>query len=263
MKSDRPWLSACLLLIAVALPVTGRASDALPPEEPDPVVTYPRLLERYGDAVVRLEYVATFSMFGQEQKQTLSASGLLVGDDGLLLVSDQAVRPRFPGMAGSGDGSMEIKSGEFRARFGSGDDDVEATLITRDGDLGLAWFRLASVPDGHEPVDLSARAEIGIGGIYYAVTRAPQALGSVPIVSHGVVVGKTDVPVPALLAVGPMDAAFDAEGRFVGFVTYNFDFANSASVVVGVIPQPMIPAARVARATAQAAALEDAIQGND
>jgi hypothetical protein len=263
MSRLRPWLGAAALLINVLAPITGVANDALPPEEPDPVVTYPRLLERYGDAVVRLEYVATFSMFGQEQKQTLSASGLLVGEDGLLLVSDQAVRPRFPGMAASGDGSMEIKSGEFRARFGSGDDDVEATLITRDRDLGLAWFRLASVPDGYRPVDLSERAEIGVGGIYYTVTRAPQALGSVPIAAHGVVVGKTDVPVPALLALGPMDAAFDAQGRFVGFVSYNLDFATSASVVAGVIPQPMIPAARVARATAQAAALEEAIHGND
>jgi hypothetical protein len=262
MNIDAVWRHAFLLLAAV-LPLTGLASDLQATEEPDPVVTYPRLLERYGDAVVRLEYVATFSMFGQEQKQSLSASGLLVGDDGLLLVSDQAVRPRFPGMSGGSDGGMEIKSGEFRARFGSGDDDVEATLITRDGDLGLAWFRLASVPEGYAPVDLADRAEIGIGGIYYSVMRAPPALGSVPIVAHGVVVGKTDVPVPALLAVGPMDAAFDASGRFVGFVTYNLDFGASASVVAGVIPQPMIPAARVARATAQAAALEEAIQGND
>ncbi len=263
MNCEYRWLAACLLRVAVALPALGHGANALPPEEPDPVVTYPRLLERYGDAVVRLEYVATFSMFGQEQKQSLLASGLLVSKDGLLLVSDQAVRPRFPGIVNGDNGGMEIKSGEFRARFGSGDDDVEATLITRDRDLGLAWFRLASVPDSYQPVDLSNRAEIGVGGIYYTVSRAPQALGSVPIVAHGVVVGQTDVPVPALLALGPMDAAFDAQGRFVGFVTYNVESATFASVIGGLIPKPMIPAARVARATEQVAALEEAIHGND
>lgn len=249
--------------LAVASVAAGDpAAPPAPPEEPDPVVTYPRLLARFGSAVVRLEYVATFSMFGQEQKTPLSASGLLVGEDGLLLVSDQVVRPRFPELTGSGEG-MEIKSGEFRARFGSADDEVAATLITRDADLGLAWFRLAKVPEGHRAVDLAERAELGVGGIYYSVSRAPPALGSVPIVTHGIIVGETDVPVPALLAVGPMEAAFDAAGRFVGFVTYNLDAANVASVVSGVVPQPMIPAARVARATAQALALEEAIHASD
>lgn len=246
-------ITAMLLALATALPAAGAAERA--PE--DTRETFPRVLERHRDAIVRLRFVATASMGGREDQQQGLAVAALVRPDGLLLVADHVVRPQVPRFGGQGMPAFEMKSSEFRVRLNGSDEDIEARLVTRDTDLGLAWFRLAGEHSGLPHVDLTEQATLALGDVYYSVTRVAESLGGGPAVAHGIIVGKTETPVPALLALGPVDIAFDGEGRFAGFTTRNFNFDPGTQLfATGVLPQPMIPAARVAHATERAAALE-------
>lgn len=253
MKACIARLAALTLLLAAAAP---RAA------EPDLTEVYPRLIAQHGDAVVRLKFVSRFRMGDNEQKQPGQAVALAVSADGLLVVSDQVVSPQIPRMTGANTPEFEVNAAEFKVRPGSGDEEIPARLVTRDSDIGLAWFKLERVPESFAYVDLGASAELKPGSVYFSVTRSAETFGAVPIVAHGVVVGETESPVPALLALGPMDAAFDEHGKFVGFVVRNFNLDGVIGLYTsGVIPQPMIRAARVAQATAQAATL--AAQGEN
>jgi hypothetical protein len=236
-------------LLVLATPTGGAA-------EPDLTEVYPRLIARYGDAIVRLKFVSSFRMGDNEQKQPGQAVALAVSADGLLLVSDQVVSPQIPKMAGANMPEFEVNAAEFKVRLGSGDEEIPARLVTRDSDLGLAWFKMERVPERFAHVDLDASVELKAGSVYFSVTRSAETFGAVPIVAHGVIVGATEAPVPALLALGPMDAAFDEHGKFAGFVVRNFNLDGVMGLYTsGVIPQPMIRAERVAKATEQAADL--------
>jgi hypothetical protein len=246
---------ALVLLLSVALPAALPAEESVPQDDTREV--FPRVLKLHGDAMVRMRFVSNISMGGREDQQEGQAIAMLVSADGLLLVADHVVRPQVPRFGGPGMPALEMKSSDFRVRLARSDRDLEAALVARDTDLGLAWFRLTEPQKDLPHVDLERRGELAIGDVYYSVTRVGQALGGVAVVAHGIIVGETETPVPALLALGPVDAAFDAEGRFVGFTARNFVFDPGAQLFSnGVLPQPMIQAARVARATARAAKLE-------
>lgn len=252
--------AAFALTLAWQSPV--RAADI---EDYRPV--YKALVAQRAAAIVTVKYVMAVTNTGNERRIEDSAQGVMVGADGLLLLPERAVSFDF-GAMGGGDasgagapGSMVAKSSDFRVRLEGSDDWQPADLVTRDGELGLAWLRLRKAPAGLAFVDLSKNVRGEPGMEFYTLLRAGDDWGGVPLFRPGLVLGETQTPKYGLLVDGVPGLAFDANGAPMGFVDIDLDAVlhsrggtgmgmNLATMVLR-----MTPAAKIAAATARVAKL--------
>ena len=248
-----PLRAAKLALLALLLvPSTAAFAAGAPDAAGEP---YARLIAQHGGAVVRLKFVISFEVGGNDNRQEGEASAVVVSPEGLVLVADALLNPK-PSFSGSLPAGMVLPEptvDELRVRLADSDQELRAVQVTRDPDLGLAWLRIVSPPAGLDWVDLANHVEPRIGDAYYGVARVSEDYGSATVATHGYVLGETDTPTRGFLVTGPLDLAFDREGRPMGFVTrlrtrdvrYYAQFG-------GLLPQQMIAAKRVARATVRA-----------
>jgi hypothetical protein len=167
------------------------------------------------------------------------------------------------GSGGKGMGvTPTVKSGQFRVRLAGSDEWVPADLVTRDTELGLAWLRVRN-PHGKLPyVDFSDAEKIAVGTELFTVMRTSDLFGSVPTVRVGYVLGETSVPRQMLLVDGAPGVAFEGDGKPAGFVDVDLagmarSRASSGSIGMDMSDMifSMVPADRVGRVTARAAAL--------
>ena len=239
-----------LLLLSLAL-ITGAAA-----REPDEGGTpYATLIARHGAAIVRLKFVISFEVGGQDNRQEGEASAVIVSPEGLVLVADGLLNPKpsFSGAVPAGMVLPEPTVDELRVRLAGSDRELRAVQLTRDPDLGLAWLRIVTPPEGLAWVDLASHVEPRVGQAYYGVAQVSEDYGSATVAAHGYVLGETDTPTRSFLVSGPLDLAFDHEGRPMGFVTrFRTRDVRYYAQFGGMLPQQMISAKRVARATMRA-----------
>jgi hypothetical protein len=253
-------------LIAAFAPVASIAATPLAGSAADNAHAFATVLSKRGDIAVPVKFVMSMSGMGSERQQEGQTQGTLVSADGLILVPGRVVSLDLSmfgrsdsGMSGS---SPSAKSGQFRVRLAGNDEWVPADLVTRDTELGIAWLRLRH-PKGKLPyVDFADAAKVVSGTQLYTVMRTSDQFGSVPILRSGYVLGETQVPRPTWLVDGAPGAAFDADGRPAGFVDLDLSgmmrMRNSSGGIgmdLGDMVLSMIPAERIARATARAAVL--------
>ncbi len=232
--------SASIVASAASKSLTGNAK------------IYQELMTQYGEAFVRVKYVMSMSFGGNDNRQEVETSAVLVGDDGLILVSASMINPKSMMAAAMPPGMdfPDMKADEFRVRLADSDEDLDAVLITQDSDLGLAWLKLKVPPKKIKHVDLSKIGTLEIGQPYYSLSRTSADFGNVVVGSHGTVVGKTDTPIKSLLVNGPLDLAFAPDGKIVGFVTLRIgkDFMMN-SRLGGSTPQSMVYADKLQNVT--------------
>ncbi len=259
-------LVLAVALIAAATPGVDLAATPLAGSVADNAHAFATVLSKRGEVAVPVKFVMSMSGMGSERQQEGQTQGTLVSADGLILVPGRVVSLDLS-MFGRGESGMSgsapsAKSGQFRVRLAGSDEWVPADLVTRDTELGIAWLRLRH-PKGKLPfVDFGDAAKVASGTQLYTVMRTSDQFGSVPIVRSGYVLGETQVPRQTWLVDGAPGAAFDAEGKPAGFVDLDLSGMmrmRSASSGIGMdmsdLVLSMIPAERIARATARAAVL--------
>ncbi|KAA2286136.1 hypothetical protein [Arenimonas fontis] len=252
-------LAALLLPLALlAAPVPGVAAE----EFEDYREIYRDLARRHGDAVVPVKFVISVPDGANQQRIEDRTQGLLVSTDGLVLVPARAVSVDLGIFGGGGPGQAApmATSSEFRVRLPGSEEWLDADLVTRDGELGLAWLRLRETPGKLPFVDLSQGARAEPGMVFFSLLRTSDEWGGVPVFRPGLVLGETRTPTFRLLVDGVPGMAFSHDGRPMGFVDVDLaSLARQGNTGIGLdmadLVLRMTPVERVAAATAQAARL--------
>lgn len=246
-----------LAALLLCLPAATLASS-----DDDYTDAYRRLVEQRSPSVVPVKYVITVAAGGQEQRNEDRTQGVIVGADGLVLISARAVsfdlgslNRRAPGA----EGGMVANSSDFRVRLPGSDEWRTADLVTRDTELGLAWLRVRDA-SGQPYVDFERLSQPEPGRVFYTLLRTSDEWGAVPLVRPGMILGETRVPRSSLLVDGMPGLAFDAEGRPMGYVDLDLAaMSRSQGRGLGLdmadMVMHMLPARRVAAATRLASAL--------
>lgn len=256
------------LVLALALAAVPALSAAHPDEFEDYRAIYAMLAERHADAIVTVKFVMSVTNSGNEQRIEDRTQAVLVSEDGLLLVPERTISldlgtlgNRTPGQA-----SPVAKSSDFRVRLAGSEEWLPADLVTRDGELGLAWLRVRD-PAGKLPfVDLSQGTKAEPGMAFFSVLRTSDEWGGVPVFRPGLVLGETHTPTFRLLVDGVPGLAFSHEGKPMGYVDVDLaSMMRSRNTGVGMdmadLVLRMTPIDKVAAATAQAAKLPVAGEG--
>src|SRR5690606_16243918 len=137
---------------------------------------------------------------------------------------------------GPGQAAPVATSSEFRVRLPGDEEWVDADLVTRDGELGLAWLRIRNVSRKLPFVDLSQGTVAEPGMVFFSLLRTSDEVDGVP------------------------GMAFSHDGKPMGFVDVDLAaLARQGSGGIGLdmadLVLRMTPVDRVAAATAQAARL--------
>lgn len=231
--------------------------------------TYQRLVDQRSSTVVSVKYVITLSANGQEQRNEDRTQGVLVGQDGLVLVSARAVSFDMSALnqGNATAGPIVANSSEFRVRLPGSDEWRTADLVTRDTELGLAWLRVRDV-SGQPFIDFETLSQPEPGRVFYTLLRTSDEWGAVPLVRPGMILGETRVPRRSLLVDGMPGLAFDAEGQPMGYVDVDLAaMTRSQSRGFGLdmadMVLHMLPARRVAAATRLASGLPSVRQDGE
>ncbi|HLU13629.1 MAG TPA: hypothetical protein VKZ64_06705 [Arenimonas sp.] len=252
-------LAALLLPLALLVaPVTGQAEESFE----DYREIYQDLARRHGDAVVPVKFVISVPDGANQQRIEDRTQGLVVSADGLVLVPARAVSVDLSLFGGGGPGQAApvATSSEFRVRLPGDEEWVDADLVTRDGELGLAWLRIRNVSRKLPFVDLSQGTVAEPGMVFFSLLRTSDEWGGVPVFRPGLVLGETRTPSFRLLVDGVPGMAFSHDGKPMGFVDVDLAaLARQGSGGIGLdmadLVLRMTPVDRVAAATAQAARL--------
>lgn len=252
-----------LLLLLAAPPAL-----AVPPVVHDYTAVYRMLAGRRAPAVVPVKFVMSVNSEGNEQRIEDRTQGLVVTADGLVLLPDRAVSMDLGAFGGGSPGQAApvATSSEFRVRLADSEEWRAADLVTRDKELGLAWLRLRDVASPLPFVDLAEGGAAAPGMVFFSVLRTSDDWGGVPVFRPGLVLGETRTPVFRLLVEGVPGMAFSVEGKPVGFVDVDLGtIMRARNTGMGLDMADMVlrmtPVDRVAAATAQAARLPVAGQG--
>lgn len=252
---------ARIALVATVLLGSGLASAA-EPRRSDYTEAYRTLVAERSSSVVPVKYVITVASGGQEQRNEDRTQGVLVGADGLVLVSARAVSFDLGAInqrSNAAAGSVVANSSDFRVRLPGSDEWRTADLVTRDTELGLAWLRVRDA-SGLPFVDFGSLSQPAPGRVFYTLLRTSDEWGAVPLVRPGMILGETRVPRTSLLVDGMPGLAFDAEGRPMGYVDLDFAAMSRSQgrgfgLDMADMVLHMLPARRVAAATRLASTL--------
>ena len=253
----RLFAATCLLLVAPAAPaaVPEAAFD-------DYRAIYRDLVSRHAGAVVTVKFVMSLTTSGNEQRVEDRTQAIIVSADGLLMVPERAVSVDFSQLGSStpGQASPVATSSDFRVRLADTEEWLPADLVTRDGELGLAWLRMRNPPRSLGFVDLGAGVGPEPGMVFFSLLRTSDEWGAVPVFRPGLVLGETRNPTFRLLVDGVPGLAFSHDGRPMGYV--DIDLAaisrqrgTGLGLDVADLALRMTPIDKVAAATAQAAKL--------
>ena len=128
IAASKGWRFALALVLglAVVLPAPAGASDT-----DDYTEAYQRLVAQRSSSVVPVKYVITVAAGGQEQRNEDRTQGVLVGADGLVLVSARAVSFDLGAInqrSSAAAGSVVANSSDFRVRLPGSDEWRTAVL---------------------------------------------------------------------------------------------------------------------------------------
>jgi hypothetical protein len=211
---------ATLLVCGLLVPVLG-GSDEI--EEQGRAV-----LEANRDAVVTVELVVKMGMGGQEEESPSEASGVVLGPDGLCVLSLTATDPMalLKNMMGGMMGGMDqmksqISSAKILLRDGR---EIPAHVILRDHDLDLAFLRPLEKPETPLPcLDVNQSASARVLQPVINILRLPKVANRVHSADLGRISAVVEKPrtfyVPSTQA-NPMGLlgtpVFGLDGKVIG-----------------------------------------------
>lgn len=226
---------------APAEDATAAAARPVPPRLAD----YPhaRLADK-AKALVGVRFVLKVATSGAERELNGETLCLLIGEDGLLLCSNNEMGGYvhlLTQMMNRGPmPAVVFTPKEIRVLLGNDSKGLPAKVIARDSDRDLAWLRLDAVPAGLDlqPVALENQREAHLGEPLYRVRRLDRFFGSVPLVESGVVGALVDHPRKLLIAAD-LDGGhlgmpiFGADGKLLGLTVVQIPGEDSGEIDFG------------------------------
>lgn len=225
-------LNSLVALLALLSANVGFAQQAAPDVEAQ---TYQRLLASYGRTVVTVSYVLSFDAAGgaADQRAQGETEATLVSSDGLLLVPSAVLNPTdmFQKVyRNQGDGQVpNMRSSEIKVRLPGSDQPLEATVVTQDRDLGVAWLKIKSPPKNLPFVDLAKAIDPNVGQRAYVVGVIAEEFDYAPFVDETRIQGKIEVPYKAFISDQPGKMLFASNGTPIGFAVLRIDGTSNMS----------------------------------
>ena len=194
-----------------------------------------KLTDQHALCIVTIEFISkeSFMGMGQEQKNEMEATGVMVSPDGLVLAANSrlqgfmamAMRMGGAALGGMMGGMPTPQSDTEDIKIIIGDDDsekYEAKLIARDSDLDLAWVQITDTKgQTFKYVDFQNSVLLEVGDSYYTISRMGERFDRVPLVSSASIAAVVQNPRPLLVGSGTMSwggPVFGADGKAAGFV---------------------------------------------
>ncbi|MCC6952393.1 MAG: trypsin-like peptidase domain-containing protein [Phycisphaerales bacterium] len=245
------------LIVALSL-CAGLMAAAPAMSQPAPTA-YEVLATTHAKAMVNVKFT---SKFGAEEEEG-EVPGVIIDKGGLVLVSNDNLRginARF--------GAPGAESANIKVLVGEDTEGVDAKVIARDSELGLAWVQIEKAAEGgYAFVDFEAGAESRAGERVMVISQLSKFFDRATVVTEGVVAGVTVRPrrtlIPSLeLATTEWGVpVFDANAKPVGLMTIILpekeeleSMPGGPGEVLKGIPggKIVLPAAEVAAATKRA-----------
>jgi hypothetical protein len=233
--SLKTTIAAAALITALAL-LSACPSFAQQTAAPDAEAqTYQRLLASYGRTVVTVSYVLSFDAAGgaADQRAQGETEATLVSRDGLLLVPSAVLNPTdmFQKVyRNQGDGQVpNMRSSEIKVRLPGSDQPLDATVVTQDRDLGVAWLKIKSPPKNLPFVDLKTAIDPSVGQRAYVVGVIAEEFDYAPFVDETRIQGSIDVPYKAFISDQPGKMLFANDGTPIGFAVLRIDGTSNMS----------------------------------
>lgn len=158
--------------------------------------------------------VVQFTWASEVRKLELSAAGIVVDKDGLVMASLAAFNPQFP----------DEQLVDFKIVIPHADRDQEeldAEFLGRDERWGVAYVRAKAKRDWKPLAFTDAQTEVG--ETVYSVGMLPRAGGYKTYLATGTVSAHIQEAVPAVLTLGALapvqSPVFNAEGKAIGLVS--------------------------------------------
>ena len=209
MRRLLPAIALCLLL-----PGPAQAGK----KKPLPI---PIFYETASRSIATIEFVQEYLAGGQRQQMRGYTDGVVLSEDGLVLISG---RVRFPQRSGSRltGGSLPELS-QFRLNFSDGRQ-LSATVVAFENDLNLGLLRIVDVPKGGLPhITWRSGYDAQVGDGLRTMTLYTEEYGRKPVYSALGVNALLDTPQSVWSLSGASSdilgaPLWDAYGRAVGVV---------------------------------------------
>jgi len=194
---------------------------------------YQNLLSRYGKSIVTVSYVLSFDGAGSDQRVQGETDATLISADGLLLVPSSVLNPTDMYQKvyrSQGDGKIpNMRSSEIKVRLPGSDQPLEATVVTQDRDLGLAWLKIKSPPKNLTFVNLAKADDPKVGQKAYSVGLISEEFDYAPFIQETRVQGEIAVPYKAFVTDRPGTMLFAEDGTPLGFTVLRIDGTSNMS----------------------------------
>lgn len=202
----RSWVFAAAVVLVpavVAGPVPAK-DDAL----------YTALVEKVNPGLVTVKFVLkSRGPYGSYDAET-EIIGTMIGPQGLVLCASARM--------GGGGWRGPSTPTDIKVLIGEDTEGLPAKVIARDTELGLAWLQIQDVGEKRvDFVDLTQSTTVGLGQPLYAVGRMGRFFDRAPLVTQGLLAGRTLKPRKLLVAGGAIEMqvglpVYAANGQVVG-----------------------------------------------
>lgn len=277
--------SLSLLLVALAL------LGGVCPSKAQDAAQYRGVLDRSIGSIATVKVVVKTAMKfggqGRDMESRMEIQGIVVGAEGLLMLSNLPFSPeKLMNMMGGGGGDdgerrfgMKVTPTEFKVVFGREDKEYSAYLVATDTKLDLAFIKIENL-EGRKlsPVNFSNAPTASIGQAILMVSRLPKGYDYAPYFASARISGEIRKPRKAWVldsqSVAPAMPIYTTTGQVIGITMIvesgvkedadtNFMsslsqggdmgrvFVVPASIVQGVLEQAKLRAVTVAQQRAQ------------
>jgi S1-C subfamily serine protease len=217
MRHSKLTALAAMLLISACAPISSSKNNAANIDQLNNVAS---LISQHGAALVTVSYVLSFDAQGQNQRVQGEVEAPVISADGLILLPSAVLNPaeQYRSIQMSGDFNMpNISSSEFKVRLSGRAAQLDAKVVSKDKDLGIAWLKISDPPADLKFVLLNAKNDPVVGQKIFALDKASEDFDYSPYVVEGLVGGAVKVPFPAFIGGQPSKLAFDMAGNAVGY----------------------------------------------
>jgi S1-C subfamily serine protease len=245
-----------LLMTVCALALFAGAPATLLPTANAQTADFAALAKERAPAIVTIKFIMK-SEQGEEEDETV---GTLIAKDGLIITSNLAFGGMMAmmGQAAPTPTNMKVMIGEDTLG-------VDAKLIARDSELGLAWVRIEKpASEGYPFVDFATGTKAKLGDAVFSVQKLGKYFDRTPSIAEARIAAITTKPrellIPTIgMAGGEMGLpVYNASGAPIGLSTLvlpereEMEGGGMRSFMRGMSGGMILPAAQVVDATKRA-----------
>ena len=199
-RRTKTTLAATLAVALMSVPAAASGGDE-----------YREILDDRAQSIVKVRLIMNVSMGGQDREIPMEAAGVVLSEDGLVMVPGSALEMdmgmggmggrgrggRGRGGGGGGGGMPEIDASPVDIRVMIGDDfeEYEAVVAAKDPATGLSFLMIRDTEDLKlKPVDFSKTDDAAIGEDLVGVARLGESNDFAPYFGRVQVTGKVEQP---------------------------------------------------------------------